>query len=290
VLCVVIAAGLFHAAFASSAPAGAGESGCKLVRGDTVTVASAIDGETVTLDDGRVLKLAGIQAPRLAGGRARAWPLGREAHDALSALVAGQTFKLKYDRMRSDRHGRIVAFLFPATGPSIQARMVEAGFARVAPTRDVRGCMDALLIAEGRARAVQRGLWADPFYAVRDAADTASLERLEGSYQIVEGRITGASSIRGRLYINFGDDWRQDFTVTVAPADVKLFRAGRWAGILTDISALEGRRIRVRGAIGRFNGPDISVTVPEQIEFLGEGEEAADGGGERTGPANKRTK
>jgi endonuclease YncB( thermonuclease family) len=263
---------------------------CKLVKGEAVIVSAVVDGETLTLGDGRTLKLAGVQAPRPGDGRAPAWPLAEEARDGLATLLAGQKLKLKYGRARSDRHGRVVAFLLPENGPSAQVRMVEAGLARVAPTRDARNCIDDLLAAERRARAVGRGIWADPFYAVRDAADATALERLEGSYQIVEGTVVDAVAIRGRMYLNFGDDWHKDFTVTVAPGDVKLFNAGPWAALMADISAIKGLRLRVRGAISRFNGPDITVTVPEQIELLGERKDAAHGGGERTGLASKRAR
>ncbi|HEX7776757.1 MAG TPA: thermonuclease family protein [Parvibaculum sp.] len=252
-----------------------------------MTLGAVIDGETVSLSDGRTLKLAGIQAPRLGAGRAKAWPLAGEARDGLASMLAGRELRLGYGRVRIDRHGRVVAFLVIDNGASAQARMIEAGFARVAPTRDVRDCAGALLAAERRARAAKRGIWADPFYEVRMARDTAALERLEGSYQIVEGTVTTATAIRRRIYINFGDDWRQDFTVTVAPADVKLFSGGPWAALMADMSALKGARIRVRGAIDRFNGPDIAVTAPEQIEFPGEGEDAAHESGNRTDPAKR---
>lgn len=264
-----------------------GDTACKLIKGEAVTVSSVADGETVLLDDGRALRLAGIQAPRPGTGRAWAWPLADKAREELRALVAGKTFRLRYDRARSDRHGRILAFLSPAEGGTVQARMIEAGLARVMPTRDARNCAGALLAAEDRARSARRGIWADSFYAVRDARDTKMLARLEGSYQLVEGTVTSATAIRGRIYINFGDDWREDFTVTVASTDVRLFKAGPWARLAEDATAigaiLNGRKLRVRGAVGRFNGPDMTIAVPEQIEFLVGRNVARGGDGEGAG-------
>ena len=272
------------AAFAAEA---GGDRACRLVKGEAVTVSSVVDGETVLLGDGRTLRLAGIQAPRPGVGRAEAWPFADEAREGLRAMAAGQAFTLKYDRARSDRHGRVVAFLVSDGGASVQARMVAAGLARVAPTRDARNCAASLLAAEARARSAKRGIWADSFYAVRAAADVAALARLEGSYQLVEGKVTDATAIRGRIYINFGDDWREDFTVTVAPADVRLFKTGPWARLADNAKAIgeivKGARLRVRGALGRFNGPDMTIAVPEQIEFLDEGKDTGhgDGGGGR---------
>ncbi|MEE9251245.1 MAG: thermonuclease family protein, partial [Alphaproteobacteria bacterium] len=61
----------------------------------------------------------------------------------------------------------------------------------------------------------------------------------------------------------FGDNWRTDFTASVAPRDRRLFeREGH------DLMALEGRSVRVRGWVKLRNGPMIEITHPEQIEVL----------------------
>ena len=71
------------------------------------------------------------------------------------------------------------------------------------------------------------------------------------------------AEVRGRIYLNFGDDWRRDFTVRIAPRDKRAFaRAG------LDLLALEGRTIRVRGWIKWRDGPMIDATHPEQIELV----------------------
>ena len=69
--------------------------------------------------------------------------------------------------------------------------------------------------------------------------------------------------VRGRLFLNFGADWRSDFTVTFRSRDRKrLEREGY------DYRALAGRRIRVRGWLKSWNGPMIEATHAEQIEVL----------------------
>jgi hypothetical protein len=84
------------------------------------------------------------------------------------------------------------------------------------------------------------------------------------TFQIVEGRVVEAAEARsGRIYLNFGDNWREDFTATIEPADRPLFDA---AGL--DPLALAGRTIRLRGWIYAFNGPMITLTHPEQVEVV----------------------
>ena len=100
----------------------------------------------------------------------------------------------------------------------------------------------------------------DRWYAIRAAAD---LSRDIGSFQLVEGRVVDVADVRGTVYLNFGADWRSDFTIKVAKRSRKSFDAADF-----DLQALEGRIVCVRGWIDAYNGPMIETTHPEQIEIL----------------------
>jgi hypothetical protein len=117
-----------------------------------------------------------------------------------------------------------------------------------------------MLALEREARAARRGLWADPAYAAR-TADEAT--RFLDSFQLVEGVVLEAAKAKGQVFLNFGGDWRTDFTIRIPGPALKLFRA---AGL--DPFALKGSRVRVRGWLRAENGPMIDATYPEQIERL----------------------
>jgi micrococcal nuclease len=233
-------------------------------RGQVVEV---IDGDTVRLDDGREVRLVGLQAPKLPLGRSgfEAWPLADEAKRALAELTLGREVGLGYGGRRVDRHGRALAHLYRLDGAGeaeswVQGAMLEAGLARVYSFADNRALVADMLERERRARAKRRGIWADPFYAVR-AAD--GLDGDVGSFQVVEGVVLDAAEIRGRVYLNFGEDWKSDFTVTLAPAVRRLFAS---EGI--DPLDYGGKTVRVRGWVKSFNGPMIEASHPEQIEVV----------------------
>ncbi len=225
-------------------------------------VSEIVDGDTVFLEDGTEIRLVGLQAPKLALGRRdfRDWPLADAARDRLSELVLGRRVDLAYGGRRSDRHGRALAHLLRDDGLWVQAAMLEGGMARVYSFRDNRTAIAEMLEAEREARAAGRGIWAHPFYAVREEAETGALL---DSFQLVEGVVLDAAEVRRRIYLNFGPDWRDDFTVSIAPDHVRAFRE---AGL--DPLELTGRRIRVRGWLYQRNGPMIDATHPEQIELL----------------------
>ncbi|KAB7738732.1 thermonuclease family protein [Parvibaculum sedimenti] len=264
----------FLAASFACAFAGAGEA-CNLRPGEALLPREIVDGQSLILADGREAVLAGVEVPPPGEGRGQ---YAQEAQGLLADLLRDGA-RIAYDKTREDRYGRLQVFPLLGDGQTAQARLVAAGLARVMSTPDNRTCIGELLVLEAEARAARRGLWSDPFFAVVDAGDLAGLHRAEGRFVIVEGVVADAASVRGRLYVNFGADRRRDFTVTVAPAAAKLFKAGVWPSILGHPTTLVGRVTRVRGFLESFNGPEITVTHPEQIEFPEHGKEAANSGG-----------
>ena len=249
-----------HAANAAAGP-------CHLEPGPPRAVAKVLDGETLQLDDGSEVRLIGALAPRAfdAGVADADWPAERQARASLEALLAGQTVALaQVAGKRTDRYGRQLAqvlVLRDGTWSWVQAAQVAVGQARAQALPDAPGCAAALLVHETAARAVLAGVWANPAYAVRDASRPRELLRLRNSYQLVEGVVTGVAEVRGRVYVNFGDDWRNDFT-----AGISTTRGERdW---LDAVRGLAGARVRVRGWIERSNGPFIAVADRSQLEVL----------------------
>lgn len=233
-----------------------------LEEGQTVRVVSVTDGDTLALDNGVVVRLVGIQAPKLPLGRPgfKAWPLADESKTALEELSLGRRVTLYYGGRRQDRYGRALAHLYRDDGLWIQGEMLSRGLARVYSFRDNRAVVPQMLDREAAARAAKIGVWREPFYTVRQAGSaTIPIDRFE----LVEGRVVDVATVRNRTYLNFGDNWREDFTLVVTSRVKRLFERD---GI--DLNSFKGRSIRARGWIKSYNGPMIEITHPEQIEVL----------------------
>ncbi len=256
-LAFVLVLGGLHARAAEHLPAG-------LTAGTPGTVARIVDGDTLVLADGREVRLVGIQAPKLPLGRGGfpTWPLAPEAKRALADLAGpGTTLTPWFGGARRDRHGRVLAHLVRDDGTWLQGEMLARGLARVYSFADNRAAVAGMYAIERRARAARRGIWARAYYRV--LADTEAARHI-GTFQLVEGRIRAVAVVRGRGYLNFGADWRKDFTITVAKPALPAFRSafGR------RLERLSGSRVRVRGWLRSYNGPMIEGTHPEQIEVL----------------------
>lgn len=232
------------------------------------TVARVRDDATLVLTDGRQVRLAGILLPY------PGWPLDQAAVATLAQLVEGRGLRLRpADGTTADRYGRQAAQVM-ADGRWVQGALLRAGLALVEPSADLTDPPDALLQAEEEARQAGRGLWALPFYAVRDADHVDSAI---GRYAVVRARVVDVAATPHRVYINFGSDWRQDFTVEIDHADLLAFRRRH-----IDPLGLRGKLVEVRGWVESHNGPMIRLSDPSPLRLLDEG---ADGGVSLIAPA-----
>ena len=252
----------------ATAPTWAAE--CVLPAGAAGKVARVIDARTLQLGDGSEVRLLGIQppaAPRWWKADERGpWPPGERALEALRGLAEGKSVRLHTDAVPRDRRGRHLAQVFLARDGAktwLQGELVKRGQARAYAFADNRACAAALLALEAEARRANKGLWRSDAYAVLEAGEPAKISKRLQTFQIVEGRVQAVGGAQRWKFLNFGDDWKRDFTAAIARSDVKRFTQ---AGI--ELDALKGARLRVRGWVERWNGPAIKLSAPEQLEIL----------------------
>tara|TARA_R110000787_G_scaffold285173_2_gene400225 strand:- start:189511 stop:190308 length:798 start_codon:yes stop_codon:yes gene_type:complete len=244
--------------------------------GETVhtgKVTGIVDGDTLfvtpDLEDSGEIRLVGIQAPKLPLGRKnfKTWPFAKEAKQALADMTLGKSLGLSFGGARRDRYGRWLAHLHVIEGAApglwVQGEMLRLGMARVYSFPDNRALVEDMLALERDARANGRGIWSNSFYHILNPNIDVLSQKL-GTFQLIEGRILDAAKVKGMVYLNFGADWRTDFTISIARDALKLFEAD---GV--DPLTLLGESVRVRGWLIKRNGPMIRTTHPEQIELLG---------------------
>ena len=216
------------------------------------------NGKTLILESGQTIRLAAIQVPNLArDAREESQPLAKEAQKSLSNWALGKKVRLDTVQGR-DRHGRIVAKVYNESGELAQGVQLKAGMAWVYSFSDTRALAPELLKFEHEAEKAKRGVWADSHYAVL-TEDNAAQSMNE--YRLVTGSVEAVADRREQIYVNFGPDWKTDFSLMVDRDDIVNFPEG-WA------QSLAGKNVRVRGWLFERNGPMIEITHPEQVEIL----------------------
>lgn len=231
------------------------------------TAAAVLSGDRLRLADGTEARLAVFEAasPPAGAEPGRRWPLAEAATQALGAFVAdGAALELWAEQEEPDRHGRLVVHLRRvADGQWAQEALLRAGHGRVRPSPgDVARARDWLALEE-EARRAGRGIWATRVYAVRAAADVGRLLGDAGALTLAEGRPTRVETRNGRTYLDFGEDWRRDFT---AAATAEAVRGLRGEGVA--VKELTGRLLRLRGWPERRFGPQMEIVVAAQLEVL----------------------
>ena len=221
-------------------------------------VTDVIDARSFRLEDGREIRLAGIEPAfpeKSATGRGR----------ALAALLAGRQVRLTGDDDTPDRYGRQSAFAWRLPDETMIAQdLLAQGEALVSPAVTEKACAAALLAAEAAARETKRGIWADPT-AIKNAESPGDILTGIGRYTLVEGKVLSVRQAGATTYLNFGRNWTRDFAVTIPKRATPVLEA---AGIV--FKSLENRKIRVRGWIEARGGPRIEVLRVGQIEVLDE--------------------
>jgi endonuclease YncB( thermonuclease family) len=230
-------------------------SGCFFESQGEGRVAAIIDARTFRLQDGREVRLAGIE-PVVAENANRT--------SALSAIIAGRDVALRGEDDTPDRYGRQPAFVFlGAPETLVQALLLAQGDALVSTSVTNKDCVRILTDAEAEARQAKRGTWADPA-AIKNAESSGDILAETGRFTIVEGKVLSVRQAGATTYLNFGRNWTRGFAVTISRRIIPAFEA---AGIL--LKSLENRRIRVRGWVEARGGPRIEVLRVGQIELLG---------------------
>ena len=229
--------------------------GCSFESQGEGRVAEILDARSFRLQDGREVRLAGIEP---------VVPEKASRTSALSAIIAGRDVTLRGEDDTPDRYGRQPAFVFlVGSETSVQGLLLAQGEALVSATVTNKDCALLLTAAEAAARQAKQGTWADPA-AIKNAESSGDILAGIGRFTLVEGKVLSVRQAGATTYLNFGRNWTRDFAVTISRRMIPAVEA---AGIV--LKSLENRRIRVRGWVEARGGPRIEVLRVGQIELLG---------------------
>jgi endonuclease YncB( thermonuclease family) len=219
-------------------------------------VSAVIDARSFRLEDGRDVRLAGIELvfPEKPG----------TAHtQALTAMLAGRDVRLDGADDAPDRYGRQTAFVWRLPDETlVQRELLAQGEAIAAADVNDNDCAATLLAAEATAREAKRGIWADPA-AIKNTESPGDILTGVGRFALVEGKVLSVRQAGAITYLNFGRNWTRDFAVTVPRRALSQLAA---AGLV--LKSLENKRIRVRGFVEARTGPRIEVLRAGQIELI----------------------
>jgi endonuclease YncB( thermonuclease family) len=205
---------------------------CETQLSHTARVVEIIDGQTVRLDDGNVVRLMGALAPEAPPwwkGPGE-WPPLKRARTGLADLLQDKQIEVRFAGMeiKRDRHERLLAQAYLVNGTEriwAQGHMIRRGFARSYSLKGHFGCARDLQRLERDARSAHLGVWRKAYYSIAQATSPKKLSKRLGSYQLVKGLIISVGVVRQWTFLNFSNDWRSDSLLQSGPGTESGFSA-----------------------------------------------------------------
>lgn len=152
-------------------------------------VASVVDGDTIKLENGQVVRYIGIDSPETVHPSKPIQCFGKEASQKNKELVEGKEVRLEKDVSETDKYGRILRYVYVGD-TFVNDYLVRNGFASsYSYPPDVK-YQDQFKKAEEDARNGKKGLWGDICTKTETSTTTAlpptttnsSAQNVSGSY------------------------------------------------------------------------------------------------------------
>jgi micrococcal nuclease len=220
----------------TGSPRPAGAAACQATKsGERVQVIYVYDGDTVKLDDGRRLRLIGINTPELGDRDQPTQPLAEAARSALQRLLEtnNRTLLLQYGKQDHDHYGRLLAHAFLESGDNVAVRLLQQGLATTIVIPPNSWGAHCYQLIENEARLDRRGLWALPGYQPQ-AARTLPLDTR--GFRIVQGQVSEIRNSRYTVWV----DIEGPLVLQISKKDLSNFDS---------LEALVGQQVEVRGWI-----------------------------------------
>lgn len=225
-----------------------------------------IDGLTLLLKDGTIIRLSSIDIPDF-----NLWDNAFHSEAALKLLqkklpkgtevTVYQTRMAKKGRVTRMNH-QIAHILTKKDNIWVQGLLLAHGLSRVQIAPSTPGMADQMFAIEKHARTAQLGLWGKDSPYLIHPPTIESLKEVKNEFIIVEGTVQKTSTVHNNVYLNFGDNWKTDFTVMITPAMRK-----KLAHQNIDVLGLANKKIRARGWLKEYNGPFIELGSPAHLEY-----------------------
>ena len=220
-------------------PQALADSGCSSEHFDETSKIRYIhDGDTLHLNDGRKIRLIGINTPELARDGKPAEAFAFEARNALKSLFKKDTsIALVYGKDKKDRYGRLLAHAFSTDGQNIQAILLKQGYANVITMPPNTQFVSCYLEMERYARCNKKGLW-----KTTSILEAKNLDNQHTGFRLIKGKVKNINTNNKGIWLNLDNK----LTIGIRPDNQSLF----------DLKALKNmlnQTIIVRGWLNKSN-------------------------------------
>ncbi len=199
---------------------------------DFYSVKTIYDGDTVALEDGRKVRLLGINTPEVQHKGKMADAGGEDAKTWLTNKLQHTKVRLEFDFEKTDKYGRTLAHLFSEKKEHINLSLVKAGLATISIYPPNLLYANELLAAEKKAEQDKLGIWQRPEYA------TIPVDNLTGAghpgWSRLVGKVAAIRNTPKSIYLVFSSQF-----------EARIER--KWQSLFPDVNSYFGKTVELRG-------------------------------------------
>lgn len=199
-------------------------------------IKAVFDGDTVQLQDGRKIRLVGINTPEVAHRNNAAQEGGEAAKKWLTQMLIGKKVRLEFAQQKQDKYKRYLAHIFTENDLHINLELVRLGFASVNIFPPNITYVDNLINASNIAEQKKLGIWQYSSYAIKPVQEL-NLNNKYGWQRIV-GKVLKIHQTRKNVYLIMSDTF-------------KLRIKRKFVHFFGNIEDLKGKTIEARGWVNK---------------------------------------
>ena len=198
-------------------------------------VARVYDGDTVVLENGKHVRLLGINTPEIESHHRAEEPGGVAAKKWLQNQLQKSKVYLEFDQVRQDKYKRLLAHIFLPDGKHLNLAILEAGLATVSIIPPNGRYTNQLIQAQQHAEKQKLGIWSMPEYQVRPISQISNHSK---GWQRFTG--TPVSIKKGKKYTRL--IFRDKIDMRITNTHLNLFPA---------LTTYLGKTLEIRGWVAR---------------------------------------
>lgn len=204
---------------------------------EDVVIRSVTDGDTLVLNDGRKVRLLGINTPELGFGGEASEPYAVDAKDYVESLwQAEQSAKIGVGRQQKDKYGRVLAHVFIGEINVVEQLLAKGwGFANVRPPDlELANCYADIAT---KAQQANLAVWANSTFYSDSRSD------LSGGFTVLSGKLVDINVSGRSWWLRLDGD-----------AVLLINRASQAYFSRQDLRRMLGKKITVQGWLAARRG------------------------------------
>lgn len=199
-------------------------------------VVRVYDGDTIILQNGKHVRLLGVNTPEIESHHQNEEPGGVAAKKWLQGQLPNNSkIYLEFDQVKHDKYKRLLAYVYLPDGKHLNFALLENGLGAVSIIPPNGRHADELTRAQQHAEKKKLGIWSMPEYQSRPISQISSHNK---GWQRFLG--TPATLRKSKKYTRLIIDDKTD--IRIANANLHLF---------PELSSYLGKTVEVRGWVAR---------------------------------------